>query len=454
MSQSKVKGLTTLLIIVVVIGLLFFYDKESRVQKNDSLVGDVSLQNIDNTDEAHAIDINSLEKITGFYFKDKDNVYYDKSHGSNKFTIVEDADPNTFEKIDKRAQYFRDKNYVFCDSYDQSSSYFSKRIDGVDADSFRNIEIDTSSLESDYYTDGKHIIYRCNIMNQFDTETFEYLGFTYSKDKNNIYYNNDVLSGSDLESFTVKKIGEDWFFAYDKNHVYRYSEIIPDSDPSTLDFSGFLPRDKNNLYYVIGRAIGEADFATNYVKVNGPITHLGGSYFKDLEKVCNRGGYTYFCTDEVDVDTARLINGYLVDKNSVYNPDDKPGLYLKRKIEGLEPNPDNFTFSEEKSYLFDSDSVFYYEEYFRPNGDFSGVIIPVVDADRETFVEINKYIGKDKNNIYVQEEKIDYLDPVSFKVLQDTERGLSVSDKNGAYMIKVGVHVTFEGGRVTSIEKL
>ena len=63
-----------------------------------------------------------------------------------------------------------------------------------------------------------------------DPKTFEVLGYSYSKDKNNVYYYKEKIEETDSETFEITISPYDRLNAShetkDKNHKYHYGKII------------------------------------------------------------------------------------------------------------------------------------------------------------------------------------------------------------------------------------
>ncbi len=141
---------------------------------------------------------------------DKNNVYCSQ----DKMTIIKDADPATFEIIEYH--YRRDKNYIFIEC---------EKVENSDSESFEFLDNDSSG---------------------------------YAKDKNNVYYQYDILKGiKDSVSFEIVKTPNgknSEFLSKDKYSVYRRSfneaEKIKNADPLTFKMlDGGYAKDKNNVYY-------------------------------------------------------------------------------------------------------------------------------------------------------------------------------------------------------------
>ena len=90
-----------------------------------------------------------------------------------------------------------------------------------------------------------------------DLETLKVLGEGYSKDKNNVYYEDEIIPRADPTTFEVLNN----YYTKDKNNVYYYRDIIVGADPTTFEVLSYIAygidepfpvpysKDKNNVYY-------------------------------------------------------------------------------------------------------------------------------------------------------------------------------------------------------------
>ena len=80
-----------------------------------------------------------------------------------------------------------------------------------------------------------------------DEATFKVLGDEqYAKDKNNVYYQGDLIVGADAGTFVLIKGGP---YSKDKNHVYLLDTIVINADPNTFREIRYpYARDKKGVY--------------------------------------------------------------------------------------------------------------------------------------------------------------------------------------------------------------
>lgn len=215
--------------------------------------------------------------------KDKKHVYFPNTQ-SDKLTIVEYADPKTYERLDlsnRRLEWYKDKKHYFynhkkveankttmsfaspllpfdnanvfwVDSgrvckrrytgkitminenilYDDSLLYFK-----ADCDSLIKL-IPSAGTDTIFkYLDKKHhvfivsdkVFYVGIELPQADPFSFELISHLYAKDKNKVYYKNMPLSDSDPRSFEILSFK----YSKDKNNVYENGNIL----------KGYKPRD-------------------------------------------------------------------------------------------------------------------------------------------------------------------------------------------------------------------
>lgn len=159
-------------------------------------------------------DWKSFEKLGGYFYKDKNNVYF-------KSDIIDWADSESFEEISY--EYYKDKNYIY--------KKWGEILEWLDASSF-------------WYTKLNSIIYDKNwvypesdiYIKWADWESFVDLWYNYYKDKNNVYYRtkyykwwryhyikNDI-EGVNIRDFYVFKRGS--WYATDKNKLFFHWELV------------------------------------------------------------------------------------------------------------------------------------------------------------------------------------------------------------------------------------
>src|SRR5690606_6145042 len=65
--------------------------------------------------------------------------------------------------------------------------------------------------------DNKSYFYEGKQVNFVDYNSFQYLDYNYAKDKNNVYYNNEIIEGTDAASFVHIEYTQE---GKDKNNCY------------------------------------------------------------------------------------------------------------------------------------------------------------------------------------------------------------------------------------------
>lgn len=228
--------------------------------------------------------------------KDKNHVYYPNTY-TNKLTVVEDADPETYEKLDlgiRCLDWYKDKNHYFYNhkkvDADKASMNFTSPLLPFDStyvflvDSgvvcqqkhqgnvkalSKNVLCDDSTLYfkascdsltqciktpnigSFLYYNRKYHIFRLDdrvfymgeLLQGADANTFDLISFPYSKDKDDVFYKNTVLPNSDPRTFKILSSK----YAKDKNNVYEEGQIIKGYSPDEFrpDAWGRYPVDPN-----------------------------------------------------------------------------------------------------------------------------------------------------------------------------------------------------------------
>ena len=164
------------------------------------------------------------------------------------------------------------------------------------------------------------------------------LNENYGIEDGEVYYINRKIEGADAKTFEVFEDGE---YAKDKNNVYYEENVLNEADPKSFKLltkiSYGLSKDKNNLYF-LGNKVDNIDVKTLEI-----MTDEFSIYLKDKNGVyilfSYNGGVPVDLDNvimspkilkNVDKQTFQLIGGgYSKDKNSVY--------YIGKKIDGVVP---------------------------------------------------------------------------------------------------------------------
>jgi hypothetical protein len=116
---------------------------------------------------------------------------------------------------------------------------------GVDIESFE------VSPGSSYARDKYHVYYpiektcidyaTCGIcycssylLTEVSSKSFEYLGSDYATDGKRVFFRGELIKEADAPSFKVIRGPQFFYFAKDKNTVYRHALPIAEPDPSTF----------------------------------------------------------------------------------------------------------------------------------------------------------------------------------------------------------------------------
>ena len=374
--------------------------------------------------QALKIDKETFQEISVVYSKDKNGVYVIENRGWKK---LEGLDPVTFEIINisgSARQYLKDKNGVY----------------SIDGDS------DNLVLEKLPY----------------DPQTYEVINQLYSRDKNNIYYDNKKIEGADLPTF--QRIDE-YIYSKDKNNIYFRGKKISGVDKETfekIDKYNYS-KDKNNIYYDDKKIEGVDKNTFELTYDFGSV--VNGYYSKDKNNVY----YENKKLKGIDVKTFRKINR-LVDNFLI---EDKNGFYIVEKdgsiapIDGKEVDIENLSQLAIKTNLYhDNNSMYfvrnhklvkikdapkvdpynlwtYNEKYINKND-----IVYYLDTDEETFKKLEKAenhefrvygnteYAKGKKNVYFRGKILSGADYTSFDMKYNQEKDVyEIRDKNKVYEI-------------------
>lgn len=230
---------------------------------------------------------------------DKNHLYYPEPiANTNTLRIIEYADPETYEKVPFHdcLKWFRDKNYYFYNHQkvnadretmsfeanylpfdnqyifpvengtvhpiryngritvfgdhlirDSLNYYFNAGCDSIiriikfndpaQFEYYERVEDHIFRIDNSIYIKG--LLFLAKIV---DVATFKFIGESYSKDKQHVYYKDKLIPDADPETFEIISSQ----YAKDKNHIYEAGKILPDYSPDHFeeDAWGRFPPDK------------------------------------------------------------------------------------------------------------------------------------------------------------------------------------------------------------------
>ncbi len=315
-------------VVFVIVGYFFVswlnYNTTFFLGEPHAFIGSSTLQYLSDNE------MSKLRKIgggTSRYEMSDSGVYYSINLncgflgcGRPSYAYIQEADLATFQVLNIRSSYAKDKNNVYC---------FEKIIPNADPVTFQVVGDGRKS----YTKDKNNIYFVCDIIEGADVNTFQLIAGAYAKDKNNVYYFDDILQGADSTTFQAVSGEDNYFKGYyfkDKNSVYYEDKALQNSDPDTFQEVGqsgcphrinsMYTKDKNQVY--INDDIISDINAETFVAIG-----IGKNYFKDKDNV-------YWGTKillEADAETFQSVDGMYcaIDKNYVYS--------RGKKIEDADP---------------------------------------------------------------------------------------------------------------------
>ena len=145
-------------------------------------------------------DVSSLVAIRKPLFRDKRDYYY-------QAVPLHVSDVASFKVM----AWFEDDFWA----HDSRCAYYDTvRIDGVDLDSFKILEMSKAK-------DKHHVYYFGRVIPDADPATYEILGYSaYSRDKSHIWCGDDLLEDVDYATFTVDDVST----AHDKYGSFRWEK--------------------------------------------------------------------------------------------------------------------------------------------------------------------------------------------------------------------------------------
>ena len=374
--------------------------------------------------QALKIDKETFQEISAVYSKDKNGVYVIENRGWKK---LEGLDPVTFEIINisgSARQYLKDKNGVYSIDGDSDNLVLEKL--PYDPQTYEVINQLYSRDKNNIYYDNKKI-------EGADLPTFQRIDeYIYSKDKNNIYFRGKKISGVDKETF--EKIDK-YNYSKDKNNIYYDDKKIEGVDKNTFeltyDFGSvvneYYSKDKNNVYYKNKKLKG-IDVKTfrkiNRLVDNFLIEDKNGFYIVEKD-----GNVTPIDSKEVDIENL----SQLAIKTNLYHDNNSMYFVRNHKLVKIKDAP-----------KVDPYNLWTYNEKYINKND----IVYYLDTDEETFKKLEKAenhefrvygnteYAKGKKNVYFRGKILSGADYTSFDMKYNQEKDVyEIRDKNKVYEI-------------------
>ena len=161
-------------------------------------------------------DPGSFSMVKWGYSKDKNYIFYAKK---GKCVPIKLFDPETFEMM-SNGYYFKDKNNVIYNNFsDTPPDYGFVILEDADTETFEK-------LDYPYSRDKDSVYYYDKLIKDADPNSFYLYKYGYNKDKNNVYLKEHKLENADPSSFEVLSYG----FSKDKNNYYKDGKIITDEN--------------------------------------------------------------------------------------------------------------------------------------------------------------------------------------------------------------------------------
>ncbi|MFO0764161.1 MAG: DKNYY domain-containing protein [Candidatus Gracilibacteria bacterium] len=308
--------------------------------------------------------------IGGGYYKNGNDVYFETGggfflqlHDPYEAYRIDEADGKTFSYLGN--SFAKDKNHV----------YFTGRIiKGANPDKFKF----ASGSFSQYVIDDKNVWYGDEAIPLVDIETFSYLGNSFAKDKNHVYFTGRIIKGANPDKFKFASGSFSQYVIDDKN-VWYGDELLQDRDPGTFGliydiFPHEYTKDKENVWYNREIIVGADPKTFELLRPTDGLT----TYSKDKN-------YVYLNGKKIDIDTktVKVVEGqtgtirFLRDQYGVYCFESKREGHDKLQLNGINLNTFELLNSE---YLRDDKHVYF------ANCTYQGFYFKIVKgADPKTF---------------------------------------------------------------------
>ena len=389
------------------------------------------------------IDISSFEYIAGsserFYFKDSRNVYC--------FTVFDDVIKERvkviIEKVDgANPKTFKFTGYNFYGKDDKNVYQGVTKLDGIDPKTFKEIDYETIKDKNGVYILNGN--YKKLKVDGLDVKSFEEIDNNYFRDKNSIYYkmNENIykLKNADLKTFKILNSADNRYtnFSKDKNNVYYKNKILDEMDVYSFErIQDNFVKDKNGIYKI---EENENNKNLKIILIDSKIDFknlkkLNGRYFWDSKNIYYFGENDFKKVDGADINSFQQTEytNFFKDKSNIY--------YEGKKLEGI---------SSDSFYYFDgiiwhetilADKNGFYKFLKNENKEKPIELIPIESngVDLKTLKRVDSKVissnyFKDKNGVYYMDGKkfikINEADKDSFEV---TPLGRFGKDKNNVY---------------------
>ena len=405
-------------------------------------------------------------EIAGYFGKDSKNVYFIGEK-------IKDVSPKGFEILD--AKYVKDDKNLY-KLEDKLSSYFSSNeiktkkvsIDGLDVKSFKVLENNKDSY-FDYYVDKSNVYIDKDNLEKItgaDRNSFEILGYSIARDKNNVYNKGEKLGNIDIASF---KYFDNWI-AKDKNRVFYMDERkdIKNADAKTFERmeESYYFRDKNNVFALkndypdsnynlvleMSKNIDRSSFDilnAEFGKDKNGVYYFGekidGISSNNAKVVEELGDYDYIFQSDNDHYLVTVNEGNSYDKSD----DNTKEKFKIKKINGLNIDYDTFKYFEIYDLYKDKNNFYYHSD-----NDLKKIKSDIDVKSAEKMIELRDFI-KDKNNIYYFSDG--KLEKINLKI--DVNNLEYLDDGNSVFSsyLRDGKNVYFvndEGGKVKIVKNV
>ena len=396
----------------------------------------------------------------GFFGKDSKNAYF---LGKK----IKDVSPTGFEILDTK--YVKDDKNLYkfeTDSFPYfSSSEIKTRkvsIDGLDVKSFKVLENDKDSY-TDYYVDKSNVYMDKDNLKKItgaDRNSFEILGYSIARDKNNVYNEGEKLENVDIASFKYFDYG----IAKDKNRVFyidRHKDI-ENADAKTFERMGesYYFRDKNNVFAL------KNDYSdSNYNSGLEVLKNIDRNSFDILNNEIgkDKNGVYYFGEkiDGIPSNNAKIVeelgdNDYILQSGNDHylmtvneKDSDNNERFEIKKIDTLDIDFDTFKYFEMSDLYKDKNSFYYHSD-----NDLKKIKSDIDVKNAEKMIKLRDFI-KDKNNIYHFSDG--KLEKINLKIDVNNLEYLDDGNSTFSNYLRDGKNVYFvndEGGKVKIVKNV
>jgi hypothetical protein len=318
-------------LIVVLVGVYFFYF--DKAEQTNVMTADESSKEILNVNQAILLDPDSCppDIYGGSIRRCSDNTVVTRVPPACQFAEC----PNP-----ERATLFGEVKSIGAGCY-EDDKYFYKNGEAFVETKF--IIPREGEFRGVYANDGEAVFWLaspCARLKDADASTFEYLGYSFSRDNKTVFYRYSSIHDVDIE--TLEILNRDWF--KDKDNVFFHGNIVGSAHPETFEVlqDTNFAKDRNYIFY---SNVGVLAKEPKIVLGATPDTFesINGSYFYDDDEVFLSSYETLHPIEGADSSTFELMSSCsCVEGSCSFYAKDAEQVYCGAEV--IDADPETFEY--------------------------------------------------------------------------------------------------------------